>query len=212
MADKRHRKPKRPIDTLTTAEIHRIMKACGGSGAIARRNRAMTVLLWRAGLRVGEMLALLPKDVDLHKGTIRVHLGKGAKPRTVGIDSDACDVISVWLAMRQLIPGVTEHAPLICRVKSGLDDHVEELTESYPRKFYRQIGKELGFSKRVTPHIFRHNFATELVREGVDIKRIQQLLGHKSLEATSKYLSTLMPIEAIQAILARPSWLSIEKP
>lgn len=188
------------------------MKACGGPGAIARRNRAMTAIFWRSGLRVGEMLALMPKDVDLSRGTIRIHLGKGAKPRTVGIDTEACDVISVWLAMRALIPGVSDRAPLICRVKSGLDDHVDELPESYPRKFYRQIGIALGFTKRVTPHIFRHTFATELVREGVDIKRIQQLLGHKSLEATSKYLSTLMPIEAIQAILVRPSWMSIEKP
>src|SRR5574342_716421 len=84
------RPAKRPIDILTREEIHRLMKGCGGQRAIPRRNRAIIVMFWRTGLRRSEVLDLKVHDVDLDAGTIRVHFGKGQKPRTVGIDPEAC--------------------------------------------------------------------------------------------------------------------------
>lgn len=210
MVDEEPKRIKRDIDIFTADEVRRILRACGGKGPIARRNRAMTVIMWRAGLRISEVLALKPKDVDVHRGTIRVHRGKGNKSRTVGIDPEACDVIAVWVASRALVHGITASSPLICGVKLKSGKNGEALPKNYPRKFYAALAKKIGLNKRVTPHAFRHTFACELVREGIDIKRIQQLLGHASLHATSYYLQNLMPYEAIQAILARPAWMSVE--
>src|SRR5947209_2738202 len=93
------RKPKRrfPAEVLSDAEVRALLVACGNSTMSERRNRALLVLLYRGGLRVGEALMLQPKDLDLESGTVRVLFAKGGRSRTIGIDPFATGELKLWL-------------------------------------------------------------------------------------------------------------------
>src|ERR1043165_8811793 len=98
----RRPKPRRrfPPEVLSDPEVRALLDACGAYHPIGLRNRALIALMYRAGLRVSEALALAPKDIDLASGTVRVLHGKGDVSRTVGLDPGACAVVARWLAER----------------------------------------------------------------------------------------------------------------
>src|SRR5205085_12501548 len=88
-----------PAEVLSRREVEALLGACGDSRT-GRRDRAILAVLWRAGLRISEALALERRDLDFERGTIRVRCGKGAKSRTVGLDGLAASAIGTWLAVR----------------------------------------------------------------------------------------------------------------
>jgi integrase len=91
-------------DLLTANEIERLLRACSHRAPTGIRNRAMLAVAWRGGLRIGEVLALRPKDIDLGSGTIVVQHGKGDKRRVVGIDVGTTALLARWLEVRRTRP------------------------------------------------------------------------------------------------------------
>lgn len=184
-----------PVEILTTVEVTRML-GHAGRGLTACRNRAIIVMLWRAGLRCAEALALAPRDVDLIRGTVRVRRGKGAKARTAALDPMACDVVRRWRDQRrrQVEP---LSGPLFCTLSGG------PLQTAYLRQMLPRLAKRAGIEKRVHPHALRHTFTVELAREGVPLHVIQAALGHNNVATTSRYIAHLEPQELVDAIRAR---------
>src|SRR5262245_38335240 len=178
-------KPKRrfPPETLTDAEVRALLDGCTGS-ASGIRNRALIAILYRAGLRISEALALYPKDVDVDRGAIRVLNGKGGKSRVVGVDRGALVILEHWLDVRACCGhgGHGGHVPVFCTA-SG-----ERLTAGYVRRWLPILGRRAGIAKRVHAHGLRHTHAAQLREEGVDIGIISKQLGHASISTTAHYL------------------------
>jgi site-specific recombinase XerD len=187
-----------PPEVLTEAEVSALLRACSNRAPTGVRNRALIVLMYRGGLRVGEALALRPKDLDRAAGTIRVLHGKGDKARTVGLDPQAFAVLERWLD-RRAARGINGHAPIFCTLKG------EPVSSSYVRVLLPRLAKKAGIVKRVHPHGLRHTHAAELAREGVPARLIQEQLGHSSLATTDVYLRKLAPQDLIDAMQKR-SW------
>jgi site-specific recombinase XerD len=188
-----------PAEILTGEEIHRLMAACG-RGRAGKRNRAIIVVMWRCGLRVSEVLALEPRDVDITNGTVTVRHGKGNRRRVVGLDPTAAAVVERWAATRQTL-GVRRGSPLFCTISR---DHLgHALAAPYIREALKRLAGRAAIDKRVHPHGFRHTFAVDLLREGVPITMIQKLLGHGDLATTARYLDHLLPLEAVERARAR---------
>lgn len=191
-----------PAELLTYDEVSRLMAACSREGSAGIRNRALIVVLWRAGLRVGEALALFPKDVDLEHGVISILHGKGDQARVVGIDPQAVAVLERWIARRrELDIGATR--PLFCTITKGALGR--PIHSSCIREAFKDLARKAGIEKRVHPHGLRHTHAAELAREGVPVHLIRRQLGHNSLDTTARYVDHLTPLEVIDALRAR-SW------
>ncbi|MCA9282244.1 MAG: tyrosine-type recombinase/integrase [Phycisphaeraceae bacterium] len=188
-----------PIEVLTEDEARRLMDACGARSPTGLRNRALIALLYRAGLRVSEALALYPKDIDLQRGIVRVLRGKNGYARTVGIDPAACAVIARWVeARRRMSRGVDwKTVPLLCTTRGGA------VSASYVRVLLPRLGMKAGIAKRVHAHGLRHTMAAELRAEGVDIAVISRQLGHRSITTTARYLDHIMPTAVIDAMRGR---------
>jgi len=156
-------------------------------------------VMYRSGLRVGEALALQPKDVDVRIGSIAVLHGKGDRRRTVGIDPGATPIIERWVMTRseQLAP--PPGVPLFCSQKC------RTMSRSMVREMLLRLAERTGIEKRVHPHGLRHTMAYELLMEGVPIPIIQRQLGHTSLQTTDTYLSHIAPRQVLEFITAR-SW------
>lgn len=104
-----------PAEPLSPDEVKLLIRACSPQAATGVRNRALIVVLYRAGLRISEALVLLPKDLDPANGTIRILHGKGDQARTVGLDAGAWAILQLWLDRRAAL-GINGH----CRVFSTL--------------------------------------------------------------------------------------------
>lgn len=194
----RRPKPKRrlPPEVLTGDEARALLNACGAWTPVGLRNRAMIALLYRAGLRISEALALCPKDIDLHAGTVRVLHGKGDFSRTVGLDEGACAVVGLWLLERARW-GAGPAKPVLCARSGG------PVSTGYVRRLMRRLAARAGIDKRVHAHGLRHTHAAELRSEGVDVGIISKQLGHRSLLTTIRYLDHIAPARVIEAVRAR---------
>jgi len=192
------KRPRRyPPEVLTDAEVRSLMHACG-DGPRGDRNRALLALMYRTGLRISEALALLPKDVDLYAGTVRVLAGKGGRSRVVGLDPGGAAVVATWLATRERerIPAAS---PLFC----GHAGRGQAITAGYARNLIKAIARAAGVDKRVHAHGLRHTHASQIREEGVDIGIISRQLGHASIDVTARYLDHIAPTAVIKAIRAR---------
>ncbi len=187
-------------EPLAPDDVQRLLRACN-RGTTGLRARALITTLWRSGIRLGEALALRPKDADLGRGTLRVLHGKGDRDRLVGLDPAACEVLARWLDRRKA-RGIHGHAPLFCTLDGG------PVSQAWVRGLLRRLARKAGVEKRVHAHGFRHTHATELAREGQSLAVIQAQLGHRSPVTTSRYLHRLAPEALIEAIRCRPTWAS----
>ena len=185
-----------PPEILTDDEVCRLLDACGTRPA-GLRNRALIVVLYRAGLRINEALDLWPKDIDLQAGSIRVLHGKGSRARTVGIDLAAGAVVGHWLAIRAEL-GLGGRQPVFCTVSGG------RVGDAYIRVLLPRLARKAGIDKRVHAHGLRHTHAAQLRVEGVDIGIISKQLGHRSIATTAHYLDHIAPQQVIETIRQRP--------
>lgn len=190
-----------PAEVLDAAEVLALLDALPRRGAAALRNRALIVVMWRAGLRVEEALALEPKDLDLDRGAITVLRGKGAKRRVVALDAGARPFLEAWLAARATLE-LAENAPLFCGTRAGVIGR--RMGRPYVTEMLKRYAERAGITKRVHPHGLRHTCAAEMSRAGVPVRLIQQQLGHNDLRMSAHYIDHLAPDEHIERINARP--------
>lgn len=147
---------------------------------LRRRNKLILALLYSSGLRVSELVSLEIDNVDLHDRTIRIR-GKGEKDRIVLFDDNTRVLIEDYLAQRH------DESPYLF-----INRNHQHLTPRYVQMMIKDYARVAGIKKKVTPHILRHSFATHLLKNGVDIRAIQQLLGHSNLSTTQIYTSVDM--------------------
>lgn len=188
-----------PGEVLTRAEIAALVRSCDCSTEEGLRDRALIAVLYRAGLRVSEALALFPKDVRAD-GAITVMHGKGGKRRLVGLDALALRMVATWLAYKAE-RGVPGTFPIF-----GTTLHASRpMLRTHAARLIRRRGEKAGILRRVHPHALRHTFATECAQEGQSMLAIKQQLGHASLQTTQKYLERIAPEWLIKTVAAR-SW------
>ena len=184
-----------PVETLSGAEVTGLLTACT-KGATGVRNQALLTVLYRAGLRIGECLALLPKDLDPDQGTLRVLHGKGDKARVVGLDPGAWAVVQRWLDRRTTL-GIGAWKPVFCTLTGGT------IKTAYVRGLTKRLARKAGVTKRANPHSLRHTHASELRQEGVDVGIISKQLGHSSIVTTVRYLDHVAPQQVVDTMQAR---------
>jgi integrase len=192
----RNRGRRYPPDPPTVEEIIGVMRAAGDS-ADGLRLRGVIVMLWRAGLRISEALALNKTDLDPDRGAVLVRHGKGDKRREVGMDRWAWAHLEPWLQLRTTLPA----GALFCVVRGPTRGRPCAPTGS--RGQLRRAGAA-GVRRRFAPHQLRHAHAVEMSREGISLIVIQRQLGHADLAITSRYLRGIDNTEIIQAVHERP--------
>lgn len=183
-------------DLPTAAEVDALMKASSPRAATGVRNRAMIAVAYRSGLRIGEILDLKPKDVDLDSGTITVRHGKGDRHRVVGIDVGTATLVEQWLRVRRR-RALGSSSPVFCTLAG------RPIDSSYVRHMLPRLARRAGIHKRIHAHAFRHLYAVELEQEGFRLSEIRDLLGHTSASVTDAYLRRLGASEAVESARRR---------
>jgi len=169
-------------DVLSFEELQVIFKSIDMSTAIGHRNRALLETLYACGVRVSELVNLRISHYFPKEGFIRV-IGKGDKERVVPIGGDAIKYIDIY------IDQVRVHAPVV----KGQEDYVflnrrgKKLSRVMVFLIIKKAVEEAGIDKKVSPHTFRHSFATHLVEGGADLRAVQDMLGHESITTTEIY-------------------------
>lgn len=169
-------------DVLTVAEIDSIIGQINLSLPEGQRNRAMIETMYSCGLRVSELCSLRMEDLFLDEGFIRV-TGKGSKQRLVPISQRAIDEIGKWLMDRchvDIKPGAESY--LFVSKRLG-----RPLTRVMVFDIIRDLTAKAGITKTVSPHTFRHSFATHLLEGGANLRAIQCMLGHEKISTTEIY-------------------------
>jgi site-specific recombinase XerD len=161
-----------PADPTTIEEIVAVMRAAG-DGPHGRRLRGLIVVLWRAGLRINEALALNEADLDYRRGSLLIRRGKGGRRREVGMDEWAWDQLQPWLAVRLELPV----GPLFC-VMNGRT-RGRQWSSAAARATLRRTAAAAGVRCRSAPHQLRHARAVEMAHEGVPLNVIQRQLGQQ---------------------------------
>ena len=182
--------PKRPKELpkfLTTDEVEQILNNVNIDTPAGYRNRAILELLWASGMRISELSGLNFGSLNLENNEITV-FGKGAKERIILITDRAkkylqgyIDYARPLVAKGFPLPPVTEETPVFIN-KTGF-----RLQPKMVRNVINDIVEKIELPKKVTPHMFRHSFATHLIENGADLRVVQELLGHASISNTQIY-------------------------
>ncbi|MBY0110854.1 tyrosine-type recombinase/integrase [Patescibacteria group bacterium] len=173
--------PERSLDLITSAELERLMKSTDGTDEKSLRDRAILELLFSTGLRVSELCSL-DSDIDLTRDELSVR-GKGDKVRVVFISPSAKEAVRDYLKHRKDM----EEALFVNIPAVGKAKHPSRLTPRAIQLLIKKYAAKAGITKKVTPHVLRHSFATDLLSNGADIRSVQALLGHASINTTQIY-------------------------
>ena len=185
-----------PPDPPTVEEIIAVMRAAGDSPE-GLRLRSVIVVLWRAGLRISEALALAESDLDRTRGAVVVRQGKGGRRREVGMDRWAWEQLYPWLGLRSTLPV----GALFCVLRGPTRGR--SCAPAGIRIQLRNTARAAGVRRRFAPHQLRHAHAVEMSREGVPLLVIQRQLGHADLGITSAYLRGIDNTEIIHTVHER---------
>lgn len=170
-------------DTLSVKEIDGLIAAIDLSRPQGERNRAIVETLYGCGLRVSELLGLKLSDLFFEEGFIRV-TGKGSKQRFVPISRANMNYIALYRdQVRVHLPIHREHADILFLGRRG-----KALTRAMIFTLIKQLAAKISLDKNISPHTFRHSFATHLLENGADLRAIQQMLGHESITTTEVYV------------------------
>ncbi|MDQ5950183.1 MAG: integrase/recombinase XerD [Patescibacteria group bacterium] len=175
--------PERSLDLITPDELTRLLKAPDSEKdpELKARGKAILELLFSTGLRVSELCAL-KRDIDLSLDEITIR-GKGGKVRLVFLSPDAKKAIKDYDALRKDM----DDALFVKKSKEKSKGEGEGLTRRSIERIVKQYAIKAGISKKVTPHVVRHCFATDLLRNGADLRSVQILLGHANITTTQIY-------------------------
>ena len=182
-----------PADPPTVEEIILVMREAG-PGPYADRTRGLIAILWRAGLRISEALALTESDLDPKTGSVLVRAGKGGKRRTVGMDDWAWEHVRRWTEHRIRLP----IGPLFCILAGPTRGRGWSATAA--RGELRRLAAQAGVRRRFAPHQLRHAHAIEMAHEGIPLPIIQRQLGHAHLGITSIYLQGIDTREIVDTV------------
>lgn len=178
--------PQREIDLIGQSDLQTLLKAPNGNDLASLRDKAMLELFFSTGLRVSELVSL-DRDLDLSYDHFSVR-GKGEKVRVVFLSDDAKDTIKDYLAKR------TDVDPaMFISIGRGGEKGLAKRTESLRittrsvERIVKYYATKSGITKKVTPHVLRHSFATDLLENGADIRSVQAMLGHASITTTQIY-------------------------
>jgi site-specific recombinase XerD len=179
--------PERSVDFLSREEVERLFEVVDLGKRGGLRDRAALETLYSTGLRVSELVGLNRSQVDLERREFTVR-GKGKKPRIVFLSERCVKWLKLYLADR-----ADNWEPVF--ISFGRNREGEELGLGEKRRLtaysieemVRRAGRLAGIGKRVTPHLLRHSFATELLHNGADIRSVQEMLGHASITTTQIY-------------------------
>lgn len=171
----------RHIDLISLDELKRIFKAAAGDTLIALRDTALLHLFFSTGLRLSELCSL-NRDIDIAKDELSVR-GKGEKVRVVFLSDDARSAIKQYLDKR----GDFEEPLFIQYSHNKKEGSSYRLTPRSIERIIKQLAINAGISKKVTPHVLRHSFATDLLSNGADIRSVQMMLGHANIATTQIY-------------------------
>ena len=172
----------RDLDLITADELNRLMKAPKGDSLAELRDRAILELLFSTGLRVSELCGL-NQDLDLTRDEFSVR-GKGEKVRVVFLSPDAKRAVSEYIKKR----GDMSEALFVSYGKG--QPKTKDLPRMTPRSvelMVKHYAVKAGITRKVTPHVIRHSFATDLLGNGADLRSVQALLGHANIATTQVY-------------------------
>ena len=192
-------------EVLTVEEIDRIIDAVDMDKPEGQRNRAIIETLYSCGLRVSELCGLRLSDLYFDEQFIRVE-GKGGKQRLVPISGRAVKEISYWLLDRS-------HG----RIKPGNEDYIflarwgNRISRIMVFHLVKELADRAGIAKTISPHTFRHSFATHLLEGGANLRAIQEMLGHESIATTEIYTHIDRQMLRSEIILHHPRNIKYRK-
>ncbi len=168
-------------DVLSVSEIKLLLSTPDTQTPLGLRNAAMIELLYAAGLRVSELVNLKSLDINTEAGFVRV-IGKGSKERIVPIGNYAKDIIDRYVktARSLLLKDAVSHYMFVARAG-------KPMTRQGFWKLLKQYALQAGIAKKITPHSFRHSFASHLLEGGADLRAVQIMLGHADISTTQIY-------------------------
>ncbi len=176
----------RELDLISSQDLTRLLNAPQGETLFALRDRAILELFFSTGLRVSELCGL-PRDLDLTRDQFSVR-GKGEKVRVVFLSETAKDALKQYLNKRTDVDDA-----LFIKIGRGGEKTISSkkgdlrLTSRSVERLVKHYAVKAGISKKVTPHVIRHSFATDLLENGADLRSVQVLLGHASIATTQIY-------------------------
>jgi site-specific recombinase XerD len=176
----------RDLDLITADELNRIMNAPKGDDLSALRDRAILELFFSTGLRVSE-LCNLNQDLDLSRDEFSVR-GKGEKVRVVFLSQSAKTAVAAYLKKRGDMSEAlfVSYGPSSAKASAGKKD-LPRITPRSVERLVKQYAIKAGITRKVTPHVIRHSFATDLLENGADLRSVQALLGHANIATTQVY-------------------------
>ncbi len=172
----------RSIDLISSAELDRLIAAPNTNELQGKRDRAILELLFSTGLRISELCGLSIDDVDLTRDEFSIR-GKGDKVRVVFLSDSAKDAIREYLKNRKDLDDALF-------IQYGKKAHTAKELRLSPRAVQRVLktyAAKAGITRKVTPHVIRHSFATDLLSNGADLRSVQALLGHANIGTTQIY-------------------------
>jgi site-specific recombinase XerD len=179
--------PGRTVDFLERDELEKLFAVIDTSGIKGKRDYAILRTLYSTGLRISELVELDRDEINLETCEFRV-MGKGSKYRIVFLSKEAAEAIKHYLSARgdDLKPVFINHGR--GKASKGLNlNEKKRITPTMIQYLVRNYAKMAGLVKKVTPHKLRHSFATELLKNGADIRSVQDMLGHSSITTTQIY-------------------------
>jgi site-specific recombinase XerD len=174
----------RSLDLISTEELTRLLNGPNGSDLKNLRDKAILELFFSTGLRVSELTSL-SKDLDLSKDEFPIR-GKGEKIRVVFLSESSKKAIKEYLKKREDM----EEAMFINitnKKQNSMSSSITRLTSRSMERIVKYYAIKAGISKKVTPHVIRHSFATDLLQNGADIRSVQMMLGHSNIATTQIY-------------------------
>lgn len=177
---------------LSEEEQETLIDAINTSTANGLRTRAMVAAMLGAGLRVSEVVNLMPSDIDFKRGEVRVNRGKGDRDRVVPVDGETLAWLRSWAEKREAL-GLKGRQPFFPRLRSKAmaTERIKPGAKMGTRNveaIIERLATRAGIDKRVSPHSLRHTYATGQLDRGVNIRELQELLGHSAISTTAVYL------------------------
>lgn len=174
--------PERSLDLISSAELNRLLAAPEAGTLRGMRDRAILELLFSTGLRVSELCNLATDDVDLTRDEFSVR-GKGDKVRVVFLSPAAKSALKAYLAARKDMSDA-----LFVQYGKGAERASDQrLSPRAVQRLIKAYAIKAGITRKVTPHVIRHSFATDLLSNGADLRSVQALLGHAHIATTQVY-------------------------